>query len=252
VNLYSVEAEFVNSNFNYFSSKAGSEHIASISSQLNMAELLLASEYKYIFDFGSGIGTLIKLYLEMSSANILAFERNEWCRNEFLANVKSDRVKLIDQLNYLPRFDFITIDDEITIIEILRVLVNLDQNGTIFIEGWRNSTVAKISLCLFILLRPSSFIRCKNRTLDVQKFFNLDKSGSYFQVGPRNFLGAISSYFFRARETREVPELLQFSAQYFKIYKLLDFLKIGKKVRRFFKIPSKVNTKTWKRITPIE
>ena len=95
--MYSIEAEFVNSNFNRFSSKVGSEHIASISSQLNIAELLVAFEYKYIFDFGSGIGTLVELYLEMTSANVLAFEGNEWCRNEFVANIESDRVRLIEQ-----------------------------------------------------------------------------------------------------------------------------------------------------------
>ena len=250
--MYSLEAEFVNSNFNRFSSKIGSEHIASISSQLNIAELLVAFEYKFIFDFGSGIGTLVELYLEMTSANVLAFERNEWCRNEFVTNIKSDRVRLIEQLDYLPKFDFITIDDEISMTEILRVLVNLDQNGIIFIEGWRNSTVAKMSLCLFLLSRPASYIRCRNRTLDIKQIFYLDKSGSYFRVGPRNFFECISSYFFRARATRESHELLQFLARNFKIYELLNFLKIGKKVRQFFKIPNKVNTKTWKRITPIE
>ena len=63
-------------NFDTFAQLEGSQHIATFSSQLNLAECLVNFEFKQILDYGSGIGTLVPILLKLTDGKICAVEKN--------------------------------------------------------------------------------------------------------------------------------------------------------------------------------
>jgi tRNA1(Val) A37 N6-methylase TrmN6 len=68
-------SEFCKSNVSRFQSLEGSEHIATFSSQLNLASIIVDAKARNVLDFGTGIGTLVPLILQFSEAKIYAVEK---------------------------------------------------------------------------------------------------------------------------------------------------------------------------------
>lgn len=136
--------EVVQEIYDAYVAKPGSEHIATLSSLLNLYKLLAQYKPKMCLDWGAGIGTTASLSLKVSKeARVDVYERNEWCREQLIKNVPHFTG---DIFTFAPSgaYDFLIIDDDISRREIRKLLSN-GKLRIIFIEGWRNRTVGQFS-----------------------------------------------------------------------------------------------------------
>jgi hypothetical protein len=236
----------VSANYENFSGLQGSQHIASRSSQLNLAEALEQLKPKMLLDWGSGIGTLVPIYIRLTEAKIVAFERNVWCRDRFLENIGiTSRIELTESLPLGVTFDFITIDDEISLKEIFQLLTRPNDQVTIFIEGWRNSTLAKFSFALLLLRRSGEAERFRSRLHEFESSNKLEKSGSIIKSYKSNLLSSIQSWFKRTPVTKELNELFNYLLRKTRIYSLLANLNLGMKIRNALRLKPKLRKKAW-------
>jgi hypothetical protein len=200
------------SNYNKFVQLEGSDHIATISSQINLIELLIKFPPKLVLDWGSGIGTLSKLLLEVSNSKVVSFERNQWCRDQYLLNLGGNpRLELVSVEPIKYTFDTIIIDDDISLKQIKHLLEN-KLLGIIFIEGWRNRTVAHFSIQLLLNGRSAKFYRCDSRLEDYNLLSKhgtkIEKSGSYFLIeNHKTRINSIYSWVLRMGKTKEFREV---------------------------------------------
>jgi hypothetical protein len=237
----------VEKNFESFSKLEGSQHIASMSSQLNLAENLKISNAGSILDWGSGIGTLIPLYLSLTDARVVAFERNDWCLVQFKKNIgQVPRVELVDKPPVERSFDFIVIDDEIKLGELFRVIKHAGNQTTIFIEGWRNSTLAKTSFLLLLLLKSVKAERYSSRLSEFGHSGSFEKSGAALIVNASNPFSAITSWFNRQKETKELMEFERYLLRKLGIYRILGKLSLGDKLRSMIGAKPKLREKAWR------
>lgn len=74
-----------------FKAKPGSDHIASDFALAHFSALVRVHPVKSVLEFGAGIGTMTYLLLSrLPDARIVCAERNEWCREQFEANIPAD------------------------------------------------------------------------------------------------------------------------------------------------------------------
>jgi|688.fasta_scaffold282834_2 hypothetical protein len=212
-------------NYNKFAQLEGSDHIATISSQINLIELLVKFPPKVVLDWGSGIGTLSKLVLEASNSKVVSFERNQWCRDQYLLNLGEDpRLELVSVEPIKYTFDTIIIDDDILRRQIKHLLEN-KLLSVIFIEGWRNRTVAHVSIQILLNGRSAKFYRCDSRLKEYNLLSKhgskIEKSGSYFLIeNNKTRINSVYSWVLRVGRTKEFGEV--YKEFYFWIGKTLN------------------------------
>ena len=202
-------------NFDTFAQLEGSQHIATFSSQINLAECLVNFEFKQILDYGSGIGTLVPILLKLTDGKICAVEKNKWCREQFNSNLRTlegkniQRINLVSEIDFKP-FDAVIIDDEISRKDIGGLLKNTNLKF-IFIEGYRNKTVGQISKRLPFFGFSGKFIRCKSRLQEHQRTDKArrieEKAGAYFILSRCHKVGNFKSWLKRINATREIQEV---------------------------------------------
>jgi hypothetical protein len=238
----------VRDNFETFHKREGSGEIASRGSQLNLLELLREHAPKRVLDWGTGLGTLVPIYRQAGVKSIVAFERNVWCREQFAKNIRTlDDVILVDQLPNDTSFDFVTFDDEVESKNLRKIIGRQTFPEIIFVEGWRNRTIVRIS---FLILRrglKARFVRLKDRSID----FGLnerEKSGSYFQLHGASRFESLSSWLQRRNATFETREIRNFVLRKTKLFEFMAWLNVGGRVRKLFRIQSKSKERYWKRV----
>lgn len=149
------ELESIIQNYLAFRKVEGSEQIASVLSQINLAESLIRFTPKVIYEHGGGLGTLTKLTKSiLPTSQIITFERNPYCQSA-LSNLNLSDVTLVDNV---PRkgFDGIIIDDCLSRFQLFQLLKSKSRLKFVFIEGKRNSTVRDVAL-IFLLLGKKNF-----------------------------------------------------------------------------------------------
>lgn len=238
---------FIDVNYQHFSSLSGSQHIASRSSALNLLELLRIFRPTCVLDWGSGIGTLIPLYDVVNTSTIVAVEKDEWCRSQFIKNTQMfSNIFLRDDLTYEFTYDFVVIDDSINLKTILRLISRNLFPQVVFIEGWRNRTIAKISFVILLRGMSADFARGNDRSLEFRQG-EREKSGAYFVLSNENLYSSISSWTRRCLKTHEIREFRNFLMKNLGLFRVLSFLKLGAKLRSIFKLSKKQREKYWKR-----
>jgi hypothetical protein len=210
-------SEFCKSNLSRFQSLEGSEHIATFSSQLNLASIIVDAKARNVLDFGTGIGTLVPLILQFSEAKIYAVEKNAWCQSKFKENMsdvsfsEKSRIELHSQIPFID-FDLVIIDDDISRREIHKLLRGKDLSF-IFVEGWRNRTIGHISKRLPLFGFSAEFVRGKSRLsefgLKDSLGRDMEKAGSWFLLSRKKPLENLLSWINRINETDEIKELLK-------------------------------------------
>jgi hypothetical protein len=242
--------EIVDLNFKKFQSLPGSQHIASRSSQLNLLEISKKLAPEKILDYGAGIGTLTQLMLDATKAKVCAVEKNDWCKNQFALNIDdSDRVEFCQSIPYLNDFDLIIIDDEIKFKDIYLLIKNTNGNFSVFIEGWRNLTVAKFSFALLILAKCANYKRGVSRLDEWNDIDSLEKSGSNFFATPTSFPSAAKSWLKRLSLTNELSEYRYWIFRKTFVFNLLKFLDIQNRLRKLFGFDEKKRIKNWRKKT---
>ncbi len=139
-----TEKHFALQNHDYFSKLEGSKHIATLTSQLNLENLLNQFNPKAILDWGSGIGTLTNLAHKVCDPKLYAFEQDKYCRDLAAINLAGLPVEYVSE-DYIPvDIEAAFLDGEISKLQINRLIASKNLKF-IFIEGWRNKTVIEIS-----------------------------------------------------------------------------------------------------------
>lgn len=242
--------ELVNSNFKKFKNLPGSIHIASRSSQLNLLEIVQDNKLLTILDYGSGIGTITNLMFESTCANIDAVEKIEWCRNQFQNNlVASNRIKLYSKIPAYMKYDLIIIDDEISISELKHLFRDSHSDFYIFIEGWRNLTVAKASFLLLAFCFKVDYQRCSSRLNSWNELGVVEKAGSIMKVKKSTYRVTLKSWVSRAKKTQELREFRDWLLNKTKIFKLLAFLQPISSIRKLLGLNKKERVKNWRKST---
>jgi len=239
----------VDRNFKSFSQLEGSQFIASKSSQLNLAELLVSVNPKNILDWGSGIGTLIPIYLRLTEAQVVAYERNSWCRSSFYRNIGCEpRVELCESPPIHRSQNFITIDDKIRICEVKPLIQNSEGDLVIFIEGWRNTTFARISFLILLLRRSAKAVRLSSRLGEFGDNLTLEAAGCYLLIKNSSLKASLSSWCGRTSETQEFLEFLKYLARVTRIYRILGKARLGTRVRSLLGLKTRHREKAWLRM----
>lgn len=127
--------------YNEFASKLGSDQIATRQALRSIGKYALSFETLDILEIGAGIGTITFFLFELNDSKIssyVALERNEWCRKEFMKNIKKDKIILMDSLNskLLTNRNFVIVDD-LTNSEEMTQIIKLVTEGVIIVEGHR-------------------------------------------------------------------------------------------------------------------
>jgi hypothetical protein len=128
-----------------FAGKPGSEHIATEFALAHLAALVRTNPVKSVLEFGSGIGTITHLLLELlPDAHIVCAERNAWCRQQFEANIppgSRSRVTLMPLARppVEDRFDLVVVDGPVS-----RGAAYLADGSVVFGEGRRSNTRSKL------------------------------------------------------------------------------------------------------------
>jgi hypothetical protein len=201
-----------------------------------------------LLDYGSGICTLIPIYIRLTEAKVVSFERNEWCRDRFRENIRTtSRIELTASLPLGMKFDFITIDDEVSFREIFQLLKGSNDKVTIFVEGWRNSTLARFSFALLLLQRSGEAERFKSRLREFESGNKLEKSGAIIKSYKSNLLDSIQSWFKRIPVTKELNELFNYFLRRLRVYSVLANLSLGIKIRNVLRLRPKQRQKAWRR-----
>jgi len=206
-------------NFNLFKKFEGSEHIATISSQINILEILKKYPIYSVMDFGAGIGTLSNLIIKNTNVNLTAIEDNPFCIAQFSKHILPN--KRVNLLNEIPRnneFDFVIIDNAIQTRDIFRLFRDSKQ-VIVFIEGRRSSTVTRLSFLSIFFRLSRRFYHCESR-LNLFGSKEIEKGGSYFIFTKSTLLSTISTWLSQFRETGELNEIKVFL---FKIWTKLKF-----------------------------
>jgi len=227
--VYQVHNEFIN--------KKGSEHIATLSSLMNLSELLTDYEPKSVLDFGSGIGTITQLVLRTTKATVVCYEKNSWCIDQLKLNIlEKNRIEITDVIPS-QKFDVIIIDDDISRKQIRKIIGNC-RPKTVFIEGYRNRTVGQISKRLMFYGLSASYERGNSRedefsgilTSEKIKRIKNEKAGAWFLLDKRDLFSNLFSWLSRLGKTREIMEVIKQS--YFAISRTLS---IRSRFRKYFR-----------------
>ena len=195
--------------YSKFKSYKGSEHIATISSMMNLLEIIQTKSFREVLDFGAGIGTISALVLDNTTANITAVEKNAYCANEFKKHLLPN--KRINLCSSLPEklFDLCIIDDSISVREIIGIFSASGDKVVIFIEGRRG-----ISVAIFSLL--SMFHRYSGKYFEGKSGWNpqdknsREKAGSYFIFTKSSLPNSVKSWLKRIERTDERINLKYF------------------------------------------
>lgn len=239
--------KFVKQNYHTFSSLPGSQHIASKSSQLNLLEVLHIFKPNIVLDWGSGIGTLIQLYCHVNARLIVAVEKNEWCRSQFISNIKTTHnVILKEELPSNFNFDFVVIDDEISLKSILSLISQESFPKVIFVEGWRNRTVAKLSFIILVHGLSANFTRGRSRSQEFE-LAEKEKSGAHFVLLKENSVDSLISWLKRCSKTHEFREFRNFLMQNLGLFRLLRLLNFNARSRRALRLKPKIRVQYWRR-----
>jgi hypothetical protein len=242
-----VFVKLVKNNYHTFSSLPGSNHIASRSSQLNLLELLHIFKPNMVLDWGSGIGTLVPLYCHVNARLIIAVEKNEWCRSQFISNIKTaDNITLNEELPSNFNFDFVVIDDEISLKSILSLISQESFPKVIFVEGWRNRTVAKLSFIIFVHGLSANFTRGKDRSQEFE-LAEKEKSGAHFALSKENPVHSLISWLKRCSRTHEFREFRNFLMQNLGLFRLLRLLNFKARFRGILRLKPKIRVQYWRR-----
>jgi hypothetical protein len=145
------------------------------------------------------------------------------------------------------KFDFITIDDEVSFREIFQLLKGSNDKVTIFVEGWRNSTLARLSFALLLLQRSGEAERFKSRLPEFESGNKLEKSGAIIKSYKSNLLDSIQSWFKRIPVTKELNELFNYFLRRLRVYSVLANLSLGIKIRNVLRLRPKQRQKAWRR-----
>lgn len=199
-------------NFKFYSSRPGSDHIATFSSQLNLLDLLKEINCDEVLDFGSGIGTLTNLVQSMGVKKVYSYERSDWCKLQAHENLKPFSPSYISDLSHLPKIEAILIDDEISRRQINQLL-RQENLKIIFIEGWRNKTASQISHRLPLHGYGGKFRRGTTRWSSDWTYSPLlnqnEKAGCWFVLRKQNRISAGVSWLARIGATGEINEVIK-------------------------------------------
>jgi hypothetical protein len=195
--------------YSKFKSYEGSDHIATISSMMNLLDVIQTKLFREVLDFGAGIGTISALVLGNTTANITAVEKNAYCANEFKKHLLPN--KRINLCSSLPKklFDLCIIDDSISVREIMGIFDTSGDEVVIFIEGRRGISVAILSLLSMFHRYSGKYFEAKSGWNPQDK--NLyEKAGSYFIFTKSSLPNSVKSWFKRIERTDERNNLKYF------------------------------------------
>ncbi len=199
--------ELAKANFDKFSTLEGSKHIATLSSQRNLAELAFRFKPKTILDWGSGIGTLTALVSKITNPKVYAYEESEYCKNlakKYLDMVEIHYIQASDNLNQI---EAAFIDASISKENITSIL-GAPNLKFIFIEGWRNSTVIQISRTLPKFGLSAKFKRGNGYAGYIINSKNYEKAGAWFVLRKSNRMQSSFSRVVRIWGTGEISDLI--------------------------------------------
>jgi hypothetical protein len=195
--------------YSKFKSYKGSEHIATISSMMNLLEIIQTKLFREVLDFGAGIGTISALVLGNTTANITAVEKNAYCANEFKKHLLPNR--RINLCSSLPKklFDLCIIDDSISVREIMGIFSASGDKVVIFIEGRRGISVAILSLLSMFHRYSGEYFEGKSGWNPQYKNLH-EKAGSYFIFTKSSLPNSVKSWLKRLERTDERNNLKYF------------------------------------------
>lgn len=192
-----------------FKSYEGSEHIATVSSMMNLLQIIQTKLFREVLDFGAGIGTISALVLSNSTANITAVEKNAFCANEFKKHLLPN--KRVYLCSSLPKklFDLCIIDDSISVREIMGIFSVSGEKLVIFIEGRRGISVAILSLLSMFHRYSGEYFEGKS-VRNTQYKNSHEKAGSYFIFTKSSLPNSLKSWLRRLERTDERNNLKYF------------------------------------------
>lgn len=193
------------SNFEKFSSREGAQHIATFSSQRNLAELIIRFDPKVILDWGSGIGTLISLASQLNQPRIYAYEESEFCISLAKSNLEGLDVQYLELGSIPSEVEAVFIDASLSQ-QNLKAILNCPNLKFIFVEGWRNSTVISISRTLPSFGYSAQYIRANGWLGHFTKGKTHEKAGAWFVMKKSNAGKAILSRISRIWASGELGE----------------------------------------------
>jgi hypothetical protein len=136
-----------------FAAKIGATHIATMFALAHLSALLRQRPSASVLEFGSGIGTITYLLLRRlpRDVRVVCAERNEWCRQQFEANIprsERDRVNLIPEgrPDLQEAFDLVVIDGPVS-----HGAAFAREGTLIFVEGTREKTWSSVEADLAAL-----------------------------------------------------------------------------------------------------
>lgn len=195
-----TENYFALENHDYFSKLEGSKHIATLTSQRNLENLLNQFKPKAILDWGSGIGTLINLAHKVCDPKLYAFEENKYCRGLAKINLAGLPVEYVSEASIPAEIEGVFLDGEISNLQINRLLASKNLKF-IFIEGWRNKTVIEISRQLKKHGYAAKFKRPGGWLSNYTKPTGFEKGGAWFIIEKSNRPKAFISRLKRIKST---------------------------------------------------
>ena len=205
-------ADIALDNFNTFKKFEGSDHIATVSSQINLLEILRTHQVDQVMDFGAGIGTLTSLVIKHTNVNLTAIEKNEFCIKQFTKhNLPNNRITLLGKIPRYGNFDLVIIDDAIKTSEIFR-LFYAAKNVIVFIEGRRSSTIARLSFYSIFFRMIRKFQYCPSR-LNLFGSNEIEKGGSSFVFNKGTLLKTVITWMQQLRKTGELNQIKFFIAK---------------------------------------
>ena len=130
-------------NFKFFENKMGATEIATKEALRLVEDWVQKLDPKFIVEIGAGIGTITRLLSKTidDKSMILAYEKNEWCRNRFWENFSFPNIELYSNLPELlghsaTNIDLLIVDDFLNQSE-TNQLVHKFIPQIVFIEGHR-------------------------------------------------------------------------------------------------------------------
>jgi precorrin-6B methylase 2 len=135
--------EFAEENYAYFVGKVGATEIATKEALRLIQAWINASQAQSILEIGSGIGTITRLICMSANPDtkILAYEKNQWCRDRFQENFDFKNVEIFQELsgllnNRTVNVDLCIIDDFLNDSETNQLIRKFNPK-IVFIEGHR-------------------------------------------------------------------------------------------------------------------
>lgn len=135
-----------------YSLKSGSEQCASLFSIYSLESLITDKHFKKILELGGGLGTLTELMLQITEAELITVENNNYCIKQIQKNLLNQRpYTLLTNYNKIVHFDFdlLVIDVNNGIFSVTDLVAASTDLRAIFIEGHHLAHRIKISREIF-------------------------------------------------------------------------------------------------------